>query len=132
VTLDGVFACRIESRPGTLSADDYRFDTQNLNHTSFECPELHGRIHAYMREFQINFACFDFIVPHEGEPIFLEANCNGQWLWVENLTGMPIGKAIADEFLKAVRPENCRTRQSAAGRISVKRRDLMGRAVANY
>ena len=61
--------------------------------------ELHERLHAYMRELQINFACFDFIVPHEGEPIFLEANCNGQWLWVQNLTGLPIGKAIADELL---------------------------------
>ncbi len=52
-----------------------------------------------MRELQINFACFDFIVSHEGESIFLEANCNGQWLWVQNLTGMDIGKAIADELL---------------------------------
>lgn len=96
---DKVFACRIEARPGTLSADDYRFDTQNLNHVACDCPDLHERLHAYMRELQINFACFDFIVPHEGEPIFLEANCNGQWLWVQNLTGLPIGKAIGEELL---------------------------------
>jgi glutathione synthase/RimK-type ligase-like ATP-grasp enzyme len=94
-----VFACRIEAHPGTLTADDYRFDTANLNHVACECPELHERIRAYMRELQIYFACFDFIVPHEGEPIFLEANCNGQWLWVQNLTGLPIGKAIAEELL---------------------------------
>lgn len=96
-----VFACRIETRPGTLSADDYRFETQNLNHTACECPELHDRLHAYMRGLQINFACFDFIVPQEGEPIFLEANCNGQWAWVQNLTGLRIGKAIAEELLNA-------------------------------
>jgi glutathione synthase/RimK-type ligase-like ATP-grasp enzyme len=102
---DQVFACRIETRPGTLSADDYRFDTQNLNHTACECPELHERLHAYMRELNINFACFDFIVPDEGEPIFLEANCNGQWLWVQNLTGLPIGKAIADELLATTRKQ---------------------------
>ncbi|MCL4786156.1 MAG: hypothetical protein KJ070_05085 [Verrucomicrobia bacterium] len=100
-----VFACRIETRPGTLSADDYRFNTQDLNHAACECPELHERLHAYMRELQINFACFDFIVPHEGEPIFLEANCNGQWLWVQNLTGLPIGKAIADELLETTRKQ---------------------------
>jgi len=97
-----VFACRIEAHPGTLSADDYRFDTQNLNHVACEFPELHERLHAYMRELQINFACFDFIVPLAGEPIFLEANCNGQWLWVQNLTGLPIGRAIANEFLSAI------------------------------
>ncbi len=94
-----VFACHIETSPGTLSADDYRFNTQNLDHAACECPELHERLHAYMRELQINFACFDFVVPHEGEPIFLEANCNGQWLWVENLAGLPIGRAIAEELL---------------------------------
>jgi glutathione synthase/RimK-type ligase-like ATP-grasp enzyme len=94
-----VFGCRIQTRPGTLSADDYRFDTQNLDHVACECPELHERLHAYMREFHINFACFDFIVPHQGEPIFLEANCNGQWLWVQNLTGLQIGSAIATELL---------------------------------
>lgn len=88
-------------RPGDLTADDYRFDTHNLNHVACECSDLHERLHAYMRELQINFACFDFIVPHEGEPIFLEANCNGQWLWVQNLTRLPIGKAIADELLAA-------------------------------
>ena len=100
-----VFSCRIEARPGDLTADDYRFDAHNLNHSACECPDLRERLRAYMRELQINFACFDFIVPREGEPIFLEANCNGQWLWVENLTGLPIGKAIADELLSAIQTE---------------------------
>jgi glutathione synthase/RimK-type ligase-like ATP-grasp enzyme len=94
-----VFVCRIKARLGDLTADDYRFDTHNLKHTAYICPELNERLHAYMRELQLNFACFDFIVPLEGEPIFLEANANGQWLWVENLTGLPIGKAIAKELL---------------------------------
>ncbi len=96
---DQVFACRIEAHPGDLTADDYRFDAHNLNHAACKYPELHERLREYMRELQINFACFDFIVPHEGEPVFLEANCNGQWLWVQNLTGLPIGRAIADELL---------------------------------
>ena len=94
-----VFACRIQARPGDLTADDYRFDTQNLRHTACTCPELHARMQAYMRELRLNFACFDFIAPLDGEPIFLEANANGQWLWVENLTNHLIGKAIAEELM---------------------------------
>ena len=96
-----MFACRIEARPGDLTADDYRFDTHNLKHTACVCPDLHDRMHAYMRKLQLNFACFDFIVPLEGEAIFLEANANGQWLWVENLTGLKISEAIAIELLAA-------------------------------
>jgi hypothetical protein len=96
-----VFACRIEARPGDLTADDYRFDTKNLNHAACVCPELKERLHAYMKEFGLNFAGFDFIVSHEGEFVFLEANANGQWLWVENLTGWQIGEAIAIELMAA-------------------------------
>ncbi len=91
-----VFACRIESRANDLTSDDYRFDTKNLSHFACECPELHRRLHDYMEEFGLNFGCFDIIISKTGEPIFLECNPNGQWLWVENLTGQPIGKAIAE------------------------------------
>lgn len=98
-----VFSCRIDAQPG-LCADDYRFDTHNLKHTACVCPELVERIHAYMRALQLNFACFDFIVPVEGEAIFLEANANGQWLWVENLTGLPIGKAVAEQLMSLCLP----------------------------
>ena len=46
----------------------------------------------------LNFGCFDFIVTPSGEYVFLECNPNGQWLWVELETGLPISQAIA-EFL---------------------------------
>ncbi len=95
-----VFACQIQTREGDITSDDYRFDTSNLEHTAVECPELASRMHAYMKFFGMNFGCFDFIVPEHGEPVFLECNCNGQWLWVENLTGQPIGLAIARQLLQ--------------------------------
>jgi glutathione synthase/RimK-type ligase-like ATP-grasp enzyme len=94
-----VFACRITPRDGDLTADDYRFDTQNLRHAAVEVPELTSRIHAYMEAMRLNFACFDFLVPANGEPVFAEANCNGQWLWVQERTGQQIGRAIAAELL---------------------------------
>ena len=94
-----VFACRIQTRHGDITGDDYRFDTANLQHTAIQCPELTKRLHAYMNAFGLNFGCFDFIVSEAGEPIFLECNCNGQWLWVENLTGQPIGEAIANQLM---------------------------------
>ena len=61
-----------------------------------------------METFGLNFGCFDFAITKTGEPVFLECNPNGQWLWVQNLTGMPIGKAIAEEFMPApsMRPLN--------------------------
>ena len=94
-----VFACRIEPRPGEITDEDCRFDIRSLKHVVCECPELHEHLHAYMRAFELDFGCFDIVVSKSGESVFLECNPNGQWLWVENLTGLPIGKAIAEELM---------------------------------
>jgi glutathione synthase/RimK-type ligase-like ATP-grasp enzyme len=74
--------------------------TSHLKHTAVDCPQLTGRLHAYMKTLGLNFACFDFAVSKDGELVFLECNCNGQWLWVQERTGQPIGKAIADELVR--------------------------------
>jgi hypothetical protein len=110
---DQVFACRIETNAGDLP-DDCRFDIKSLRHVACECPELHDRLHRYMKVFGLRFGCFDFAVSRSGEPVFLECNPNGQWLWVEDLTGLPIGKAIAHELILAAQD----TEALAAGKGS--------------
>jgi hypothetical protein len=91
-----VFACKISPRDGDVTSDDHRFDTANLPHEAVNIPELVDRMHTYMDRFGLNFGCFDFIVPKcGGEPIFLEMNPNGQWHWVQQLTGQDIGSAVA-------------------------------------
>lgn len=96
-----IFACRIESRGDDLTADDYRLDTTRLRHTLHECPELEEKLLSYMRAFGITFGCFDIIVTKAGDPVFVECNVNGQWQWIQNMTGLPIGSAIAQELLAA-------------------------------
>jgi len=93
-----ILACRIEPRPGEITDEDCRFNICSLNHVACECPELHDKLHAYLEAFGLNFGCFDIAITKSGEPVFFECNPNGQWLWVENLTGLPIGKAIAEEL----------------------------------
>jgi hypothetical protein len=56
---------------------------------------------AYLEAFGLNFGCFDFAVSQSGETAFLECNPNGQWLWVEELAGLPIGAAIAELLVDA-------------------------------
>ena len=49
-----------------------------------------------MDRMHLEFGCFDFAMSKEtGEPVFLECNPNGQWLWLEKETGAPISRAIA-------------------------------------
>lgn len=49
------------------------------------CPEVEKKCILMMKELNIVFGCFDFIVTPEGEYIFLEVNEMGQFLWVEDL-----------------------------------------------
>lgn len=104
---DEVFACKIQARSGDMTNDDYRFDTPHLPHKAVECPDLTERMRAYMKAFGLNFGCFDFIVPKgRQEPVFLEMNANGQWLWVQQRTGQDIGKAIAGQLLQHSKVES--------------------------
>jgi D-alanine-D-alanine ligase-like ATP-grasp enzyme len=43
----------------------------------------------------LNFGCIDFIVRPDGRMVFLECNPNGQWLWIEMATKMPISESNA-------------------------------------
>lgn len=96
-----VFSCRIDHHGNDITADDYRFDTKNLTHRAWECPEIHTALLAYMDAFHLNFGCFDILITKPGDRVFLECNPNGQWLWVENMTAMPIAEAIAQELITA-------------------------------
>ena len=98
---DQVFCCRIDSQASAESSEDFRFNARNLKHELIECPELETKLKAYLKEFDINFGCFDIAVTPSGEFVFFECNPNGQWLWIEELTGAPIGKAVADLLLSA-------------------------------
>lgn len=99
---DKVFACKIDSQ--AQQDDTGRIDwRQGCDHgikwSRFDLPEsIAGKCTAFLRRMGLNFGCFDFIVTPSGEYVFLECNPNGQWLWIELETGLPISQAIA-EFL---------------------------------
>lgn len=46
------------------------------------------------------FGAIDLIVTPDDDHVFLEVNPNGQWLWIEELTGLPISQAIADLLME--------------------------------
>jgi glutathione synthase/RimK-type ligase-like ATP-grasp enzyme len=48
------------------------------------------------------YSSFDLVLNHNDEYVFLETNPFGQWLWIEDLTGLPISKTIADYLLGEV------------------------------
>lgn len=99
VVCDDVFACKIDSQAMDYDkgAIDWRqgYD-YNLKHETFNLPEwVADFCREYLHHMNLNFGCFDLIVTPDDKYIFLECNPNGQWLWIENATGLKISESIA-------------------------------------
>jgi len=93
-----IFTCAMDTQTNTAHKDDFRLnDLTNIAHQSYELPEnIKFKILKLMQYFRLSFGCIDMIYTPQREYVFLEINPNGQWLWVEQRTGLPIAKAIAD------------------------------------
>ena len=45
--------------------------------------DLLEKLHAYATRARMRILCFDFAVDENGQLIFLEANPDGQWIWLD-------------------------------------------------
>lgn len=95
---DNVFACKIDSQLMDQASGliDWRQGLDcGLKHSKYLLPPYIANFClAFLHKLHLNFGCFDFIVTPKGEYVFLECNPNGQWLWIEQETGMEISKCI--------------------------------------
>ncbi|WP_431726938.1 ATP-grasp ribosomal peptide maturase [Verrucosispora sp. TAA-831] len=91
--VDGnVFTARIEAM-----TEKGRADYHNLRYSADTLPEaVADKVRRFLTLRRLRFAALDFVVTPDGEHVFLEANPNGQWAWIEHETGSPIAAAIAD------------------------------------
>ncbi|MFS1303120.1 MvdC/MvdD family ATP grasp protein [Streptosporangium longisporum] len=106
-----VFAARIDSQASRLTAVDWRhYDDPNVGYSAYDLPpDVSERCVRLVAELGLSFGALDFVVTPDGRYVFLELNIGGQWAFVEMLTGLPIGDAIADWLADATarpRPED--------------------------
>jgi len=90
-----IFAAKIDSQSGK-SKLDWRMD-YSVPVTEIVLPaEVASASLKLMRRLQLNYAAFDFCVDAHGKHWFLELNCGGQYLWVEQRAHLPISREIAE------------------------------------
>lgn len=91
------FVCKIDSQKSAQASEDWRrYDLPNTPHSVIVPPdEVRIRVSSYMETLGLFYGALDFIVTPAGDWYFLEINPMGQWLWIEDLTGMPVSDAIA-------------------------------------
>lgn len=92
------FVCRIDSQKSKKASIDWRrYDIPNTPHYEIFPPsDIKNKVNELMDILGLNYGAIDFIVTPQEEWFFLEINCLGQWLWIEDLTGMRISEEIAN------------------------------------
>ncbi|MNY09678.1 hypothetical protein D3C86_1426100 [compost metagenome] len=90
------FVCKIDSQKSEISKIDWRrYDLQNTPHSIIQPPEeIKRSINKMMKEFNLVYGALDFIVSEDDSWYFLEINPSGQYLWIEDLTGLEITNSI--------------------------------------
>lgn len=95
-----VFAIRIDTLGIPEAELDWRTRTFNVKYSKFEIPNaLKTSLLKLHKSFDLFYGAYDFIVTEDDKWIFLEVNPGGQWLWLEEETGIPISKALADSLI---------------------------------
>jgi glutathione synthase/RimK-type ligase-like ATP-grasp enzyme len=80
---------------------DWRRTPESLGYAVTDVPlAVRTAVLELMQRLGLLFAALDFIVLDSHEWRFLEINPGGQWLWLEEATGVPIADAIAAELLQ--------------------------------
>lgn len=93
-----VFAAEIHSQASNHTRHDWRRydmkETPHLPHTL--PPAVEQRCVRLVERLGLSFGAIDMVLTPDGRYVFLEINPNGQYLWIEEATGLPISEAICD------------------------------------
>jgi MvdD pre-ATP grasp domain/RimK-like ATP-grasp domain len=100
-----VFAAAIHSQNNSRTQHDWRhYDFARTPHEAYALPERVSQLCIELvQSLNLNFGAIDLVLTPDGEYVFLEINPSGQWLWIQELTDLPISDAIA-ELLVTARP----------------------------
>ncbi len=95
---DELFAAGIDSMLVEESRIDFRVaEMMDLPHAPVTLPDpVDAACRAIVKRLGLNFGAIDLLETPDGDYVFLENNPNGQWYWVEMMTGQPMAKAMAD------------------------------------
>jgi glutathione synthase/RimK-type ligase-like ATP-grasp enzyme len=97
VVADRLFAFEILSQQDERAKVDWRAVPVGLEHRAIDVPErIRVALADLRRALKLQAMHVDFALDHDGRWWFLETNPNGQWLWLQLLTGAPIAAAFAE------------------------------------
>jgi hypothetical protein len=96
-----VFAAAIDSQATHRTRLDWRrYNLSATPHVTYNLPkDIADRCVRLVAEYGLSYGAIDLILTPDGRYVFLELNSAGEYAWIEALTGLPIGTAIAHYLL---------------------------------
>jgi glutathione synthase/RimK-type ligase-like ATP-grasp enzyme len=101
-----VFAAEIHSQHSNHTRHDWRrYDRYQTPYFQHELPRaLQSRCIELVERLGLCYGAIDMVLTPDGRYVFLEINPNGQYLWIEEMTGLPISDSICDLLISGARP----------------------------
>ena len=98
-----VLACKIDSQRSLKTQIDWRnYDLRNTPHDVLELDDvLKDKCRAIVDILGLRMGVLDLVCTPNNDVVFLECNAQGHWIWVEELTGLPITKNLCELLLAA-------------------------------
>jgi glutathione synthase/RimK-type ligase-like ATP-grasp enzyme len=104
-----VFVCRIDSQASKRTKVDWRHDVEAVPHHLLDpSPVETNQFRAFLHAAGLRYAAIDLACTPDGKTYFLDLNPEGQFGWIEALTGAPITSALAEGLL---------SRSSSSGKL---------------
>lgn len=94
---DAMFAIRIDSQRHHDTELDWRRNQarRDMFQSTYLPRDLGDSLLKLHTKLGLVYGAYDVIVDRQQVPHFLEVNPGGQWLWLEQATGVPIARALA-------------------------------------
>ncbi|MDV4027574.1 hypothetical protein CMT46_03755 [Elizabethkingia anophelis] len=93
-----IFVAGVNSQTDEVAKIDWR-----KGELKFYASEIPANISSMcielVKKLDLKFGAIDIIKDKKGNFVFLEINPNGQWVWIENETGLKISEALIEELL---------------------------------
>lgn len=111
-----VFAAEIHSQHTNRTRHDWRrYDHGHTPYYPHELPpDVGQRCVRLVEKFGLCYGTIDMVFTPDERYVFLEINANGQYLWIENATGLPISDALV-ELLCTGRSQSSQASASSYG-----------------
>jgi glutathione synthase/RimK-type ligase-like ATP-grasp enzyme len=101
-----VFSVTIDSQGVEEGRTDYRTAAvlgklKEMPHKEIDLgDDVNKKLVAFSKSFGLTFSIIDLVITPDDKIVFLEDNPNGQWGWLEHMTGVPISEAFAETLIE--------------------------------